>query len=115
MKYHEKLHLFFKAKNLSNKEVAEKMEVSPTMIGRYFMGTAEFSSVFIRKLMIEFPEIDLKYMFSEEKDRAEGLDVCEEPPEAYRMESEEMIDELASIEKKLSIIRAELARKRPIK
>lgn len=115
MKYHEKLGLFLKKTNMSQKQLAEKLDVSPTMLGRYCMGTAEFSSLFIRKLLIEFPEIDLKYIFTEEKNWGEGVDVCEEPPQVYNMDKEQMIDELALIEKKIAIIRAELARKRHIK
>ncbi|MFA9191098.1 helix-turn-helix transcriptional regulator [Flavobacterium sp. FZUC8N2.13] len=107
MDYHEKLRLFLKSKNLSQKEMSRRLDVSPTMLGRYFMGTAEFSSVFVHKLMMEFPDVDLRYIFSESEENL--LKVEEAKSIYYKEQGENMITQIDSIQKQLSKLKKELA------
>lgn len=107
MVYHEKLGLFLKSKNLSQKEIAERLDVSPTMLGRYFMGTAEYSSAFIYRLMTEFPDIDLRSIFS---DNEENLLKVEEAQSLYEKEKQEnLISAIDSIQKQLTKLKKDLA------
>ena len=107
MKYHEKLRLFFKASNLSQKEVAERLEVSPSMLSRYFKGSDKFSPDFIVKLIKEFPEIDLQYIFSEEDEN----NILSEPIVIYTEKEIDVVKELELIEEKIVLIKQSLARK----
>ena len=107
MKYHEKLRIFFKAKGLSQKKVAETMVVSPAMMGRYLSGSDNFSPEFITKLVKEFPEIDLKYIFTEDENIMRH-DTVMEPPSEYK-KKEDVLSELEIIENKIALIKIYLA------
>lgn len=104
MKYHDKLRLFFKAKELSQKQVAEIMEVSPAMIGRYLNGSDNFSPLFICRLMEKFPDIDLQYIFSENKSTKPDNHSVNEPQEEYQKQEDVLID-LGFIEEKIGKIK----------
>ncbi|MBX9886647.1 MAG: helix-turn-helix domain-containing protein [Flavobacteriaceae bacterium] len=107
MTYNEKLRLFFKSSGLSQKEVSERLLVSPSMLSRYFKGSDNFSSEFIFKLVKEFPNIDLQYIFSDDNEKSE----INEPQVKYSNEPLDVISELEIIEKKIVLIKESLARK----
>lgn len=109
MKYNDKLRLFFKSKDLSQTKSAEIMGVSPAMMGRYLKGSDNFSPEFICTLVKEFPDIDLRYIFSEEE---ENLQMVSEPCEDYNIKEEDIVNELKVIEQKISSIRNVLAQNR---
>ena len=111
MEYHEKIRLFFKSKNISQKKAADILGVSPAIFGRYLSGVTAFPPIFIVKLVKEFPEIDLQYIFSENEDNKYSL--VKEATHPYGMDNDEIVKELELIENKISKIRAELARKSP--
>lgn len=111
MKYYEKLRIFFKSKGLKQTEVSEKLEVSAPMLSRYLKGSDNFTPDFIIKLVKEFPEINLQYIFSENEELNHSL--VQEPTTSNGMDNEEIVKELELIENKISKIRAELARKSP--
>ena len=67
MAYNEKLHYFLKSKNMTKKKMAEMLQVNETMLGRYMSGDANFPPLFLSKLISVFPEVDLNYIFSDEK------------------------------------------------
>lgn len=106
--YYDKLQLFFKSKNLKQYEIAEVLGYSPAMISRYLKGSDKINADFITILITKFPEIDLQYIFSD--DRKE-LSVVREPNTGYGIKEEDVIQELEMIEKKISDIRNVLARK----
>jgi transcriptional regulator with XRE-family HTH domain len=108
MGYNEKLKLYFKKIGLSQAEVGERLGHSPSMISRFWSGTSVFDAEFVLALVREFPEIDLKYIFSEEKI---NTSMVSEPSEDYGIKEEDIIGELKLIEKKISNIRECLARK----
>jgi transcriptional regulator with XRE-family HTH domain len=107
MNYHEKLGLFLETKNMTQKEIAEKLEVSPTMLGRYCKGNAEFSSAFIKRLSFVFPDINLQDIFSESE---ENLLKVEEAQSTYEKEKQDnMIAVIDSIQKQLNNLKKDLA------
>lgn len=108
MRYNEKLRLFFKSKGLSQKEVGERLGHAPAMISRFWSGESSFGPDFIVSLLREFPEIDLQYIFSEEK----SFTALQEPLEKYHSENAVVIEELKLIEEKLFNIRKVLAQNR---
>jgi transcriptional regulator with XRE-family HTH domain len=103
MSYSKKLHYFFKGKNISNKELAERLEISETMIGRYQKGDANFNPTFLVKLKNVFPEINLNYIFSEEEENREVA----EGSTTYHNEMN-VIDELRSIQERIELIKDKL-------
>lgn len=103
MTYNEKLRLFFKSIGLSQKEVSERLLVSPSMLSRYFKGSDNFSSEFVFKLVKEFPEIDLQYIFSD--DNLSGITKDDQVIQL------DVMKELELIEKKIALIKESLARK----
>lgn len=108
MKYHDKLRLFFKAKGFSQKYVAEIMEVSPAMIGRYLNGSDNFSPLFICRLIEKFPDIDLQYIFSENKSTESIKHAVNEPQVGY-LKQEDVLNDLSFIEEKIGKIKEYLA------
>jgi transcriptional regulator with XRE-family HTH domain len=104
--YYDKLHLFFKSKGLKQKEIAEILDYSPAMISRYLKGSDKINADFITILLKKFPEIDLQYIFSDEK---ANPSIVQEPIQDYGMKEENIIEELDLIERKLSSIRKVLA------
>lgn len=106
MKYNDKLRLFIKSKGISQKEIAQALGHSPAMIGRFLNGTSEFGPTFIVDLLRLYPEIDLKYIFSEDAINHEVNDTIE----TYQKEVD-VISELQIIENTLSELRSYLAQK----
>lgn len=102
MSYSKKLHYFFKAKNISNKELAERLDVSETMIGRYLKGDANFPPSFIMKMVAMFPDIDLQYIFSEEIPTGVAED------KSNYLKEMNVIDELSSIQDRIELIKRNL-------
>ena len=112
MKYNEKLRLYFKKVNVSQSEVAERLGHSPAMISRFLSGVSTFDANFVAALIREFPDVDLKYIFSE---NTNVVDQASEPNEEYGIKEENVVKELEEIERKISIIRKVLAQNRHIK
>lgn len=108
MGYNEKLKLYFKKMGLSQAEVGERLGHSPSMISRFWSGTSIFDAEFVSALVREFPEIDLKYIFS---DDVVNLSMAQEPAVNYGIKEKDIVGELELIEKKISDIRNVLARK----
>ena len=106
--YYNKLKMFFKNEGLNQKQVAEIMGYSESMIGRYLKGTAKFDADFIVALTIKFPKIDLKYIFNGENVESEQKE--EDGSLNYEMSNKEMINELQSIEDKIAVLKNVLAR-----
>ena len=104
--YNEKLRLYFKKNGISQKEAAERLGHAPAMMSRFLSGASVFDANFIIALVREFPEIDLKYIFSDDKEK---LSSVEEPKIGNVIKEEDVIRELELIEKKLSNIRKVLA------
>jgi transcriptional regulator with XRE-family HTH domain len=107
MKYNEKLRLYFKKNGVSQKEAAERLGHAPAMMSRFLSGVSVFDANFITTLVQEFPDVDLKYIFSEEED--ENISKVSEPSVDYEIMEEDIIGELELIEKKISSIRKILA------
>lgn len=104
MAYNEKLHYFLKSKNMTNKEMAEMLSVSETMIGRYMSGDANFPPVFLSKLVLVFPDVDLNYIFSDEKSRMD--EVAEEATVYPRTIN--ISNEIEIIQQRLELIKKSL-------
>lgn len=104
--YNEKLRLYFKKNGISQKEAAERLGHAPAMMSRFLSGASVFDANFIIALVREFPEIDLKYIFSDDKEK---LSSVEEPKIGNVIKEEDVIRELELIEKKISNIRKFLA------
>lgn len=105
--YHEKLHLFFKEKGLKQYEIGELLGYSPTMISRYLKGTDKINADFIIKLVKEFPDVDLQYIFSDD-DRPSAS----EPKPFYGLNEDTLDKELKIIMNKVADVREYLAQKR---
>ena len=108
--YHEKLHLFFKKKGLKQYEIAELLGYSPTMISRYLKGTDKINADFIIKLVKEFPDVDLQYLFSDDDD--DTNEMAHEPNGDYGLKQENIDKELEKIGQKIIEIRKVLAQNR---
>mgnify|MGYP003604674393 FL=1 len=106
MGFSEKIKLYFKEKNLSNRDVAKMMETSEVMI-RKFVNTDNYSKTFLEKLTVHFPELSIDYLI---KDNIKSLDQLNEPNETYNNNNNERVTELVSeIEEKLNEIKNLLA------
>ena len=106
MEYNEKLRLYFKKRGVSQKEAAERLGHAPAMISRFLSGVSVLDANFIVALIREFPDVDLKYIFSEE---TTSSSMVLEPSEDYGIKEEDIIGELEIIEQKISSIRNVLA------
>jgi len=106
MKYNDKLARFFKSKGLSQKKVAEKIGYKEAMISRFLRGESSFGPDFIISLLKEFPDVDLKYIFSED----ENSNMVNEPNGNYGLKQENIDKELEIITEKLTEIRKVLAK-----
>lgn len=106
MEYHEKLRLYLKKNHIPQTEVAERLGHSPAMISRFLSGVSVFDANFVTALVREFPDIDLKYIFS---DQEQDTPIAAEPDPNYGVKEGDVIKELEIIEKKLSSIRDVLA------
>lgn len=109
MKYNEKLRLYFKNNGVSQREAAERLGHAPSMMSRFLSGVSVFDANFIADLVREFPDVDLKYIFSEEE---ENISMVSEPCEDYNIKEEDIVNELEVIERKISNIRNVLAQNR---
>lgn len=108
--YHKKLKDFFDNKDLSQKRVGEILGYSPAMIGRYLKGTDNINAKFIIKMVKEFPDVDLQYIFSEKENINENM--LEEPRESYGLTAMDIDEELEIIITKAEKVREYLAQKR---
>ena len=108
MRYNEKLHLYFKRQGISQTELGKRLGHSPAMISRFLSGVSTFDANFVAALIREFPDVDLKYIFS---DQEQDTPIAAEPAPNYGVKEGDVIKELEIIEKKLSSIRDVLARK----
>lgn len=102
MSYSKKLEAFFKSKGISQKEAAEKLSVSPTMMSRYLRGDAEFSGSFIVRLIATYPDMDLQYIFTDGEPGAVA-----EPSASYPA-AVSVIDELSSIQQRIELIKKKI-------
>lgn len=107
MEYNDKLRLFFKTKDLSQKELSEILGHAPAMISRYLSGESKFGPEFIVSLVKAFPEVDLKEIFTDDKN-----DAASEPKPFYGLTDETIDKELKIIGKKVANVREYLAQKR---
>jgi transcriptional regulator with XRE-family HTH domain len=107
--YNEKLRLYFKKIGVSQQEAAKRLGHAPAMMSRYLSGVSVFDANFVVALVREFPEVDLKYIFSDQKDAI--TKVAEATIEDGVKEDDEIEKELQIIEEKLTSIRSVLARK----
>jgi transcriptional regulator with XRE-family HTH domain len=105
MEYYDKLRLFFKNKGLSQKEVGKRLGHAPAMISRFLSGESSFGPEFVVALLKEFPEIDLQYIFSEEK----NMNNASEPKPLYGLNYDKLDNELKIIEEKITNLRSNLA------
>lgn len=105
--YNEKLHLFFKEKGLKQYEIGKILGYSPTMIGRYLKGSDKINADFIIKLVKEFPDVDLQYIFSEDDKHT-----ISEPSASYGLNEDTIDKELKIIGEKVAKVREYLAQNR---
>ncbi|PWB22389.1 helix-turn-helix domain-containing protein [Flavobacterium sp. HTF] len=105
--YYEKIREFFREKGLKQREVAEIMGYSETMIGRYFKGINKVDAVFITLLVEKFPEIDLQYIFTDSKEN--DSEALNEPTEEYVKTT--ILNDIGEIETKLKRIKEKLVQK----
>ncbi len=95
MGFSQKIREYFKAKNMTIREVAQQMDnYNESLVGRY-MSSDKISGTFITKLKKYFPDIDINYMVSDDQEN----DVLKEGDEEYKVRSSEIIEE---IEQKLT-------------
>lgn len=104
MKYNEKLRLFFINKGLSQKDVGKRLGHAPAMISRFWSGESNFGPKFIVSLVKEFPDIDLKYIFSEETEN-----IVSKPTDSYGLNEDTIDKELEIIGEKVAKVREYLA------
>jgi len=107
MTHTEKMRLYFKNRDISQKEISKKTGQAPAMISRYLSGASSFSSDFIAILIREFPDIDLNYIFSVKENNE-----ANEPNELYGLTNEIIDKEMEIIQDKLAIVRKYLAQNR---
>ena len=108
MQYHEKLRLYFKKIGVSQSEVGKRLGHAPAMMSRFLSGTSVLDANFITALVREFPDVDLKYIFSNDN---ENPTVLQEPTEFYTIKEGDVLKELELIENRRASIRKVLARK----
>lgn len=101
--WNEKLARFLKNKGVSQKEAGEKLDISRSMMSRYLTGKDNVNQEFIIKLLKVFPDIDLRSIFSD--------DPPSHKEELSPEEKENIINELETIEKKITLIKNYLAQK----
>jgi transcriptional regulator with XRE-family HTH domain len=106
MAYHDKLRLYLKKNNISQVGFADRLGHSPAMISRFLSGTSVFDANFITALVREYPDVDLKYIFSDQED--ETSKAVETAPN-YSIKENDIIKELEIIEGKISSIKSVLA------
>lgn len=106
MKYNEKLRVFFKSKNLTQRELSDILGHAPAMISRYLSGESKFGPEFIVSMIKAFPDLDLKYIFSNDKEN-----IVLEPKPFYGLNEDNIDEELKLIEKKVANVREYLAQK----
>jgi transcriptional regulator with XRE-family HTH domain len=106
--YNDKLKTFFTSKGLSQKKVGEMLGYSPTMMSRYYRGTDKINADFIIKMVKTFPDIDLKYIFSDE----DTTHLVQEGKPFYGLNEDTVDKELEIIEQKVANLREYLAQKR---
>lgn len=109
MKHYEKLSIFFKSKALSQTEVGQKLGYSRSSMSKFLKGDSVIDSNFILKVLKEFPDVDLKEIYSEDRDT---LDVASEPGTEYKKEDsklESMDRNLEEVQEILSKMRNDLA------
>lgn len=105
MGFSEKIKLYFKEKNLTNRDVAKMMETSEVMIGK-FVNTDNYSKTFLEKLTVHFPELSIDYLI---KDNIKSLDQLNEPNETYNNNNARVTELVSEIEDKLNEIKNLLA------
>lgn len=105
--YNDKLHLFFKEKGLKQYEIGEILGYSPAMIGRYLKGSDKINADFILKLVKKFPDVDLRYIFSDDDGHS-----ASEPKPYYSMDDDSIGKELKIIIQKAENVLEYLALKR---
>lgn len=103
--YYKKLLEFIKIKDLTQKEFAERLGLSANMMSRYLKGDVWMPAEFFMNITKVFPELNLNELFSEEE---ENLNVMEEPSEGYNYNA---INEIEEIEKRLTRLKEEVAKK----
>lgn len=108
MQYNEKLRLYFKKIGVSQSEVGKRLGHAPAMMSRFLSGTSVLDANFITALIREFPDVDLKYIFSDDIEKSTAV---QEPTESYDIKEGDLVHELELIEKKIASIRKVLARK----
>jgi transcriptional regulator with XRE-family HTH domain len=104
--YYDKLKAFFKKEGLNQKQVAEILGYSESMIGRYLKGTAKFDTDFIMVLTREFPKIDLQSIFVKEPNN--DASTVEEPKAHYILTDKQVIKELQTIEDRIADLKKSL-------
>lgn len=105
MGFSEKIKLYFKEQNLTNRDVAKMMETSEVMIGK-FVNTDNYSKTFLEKLTVHFPELSIDYLI---KDNIKSLDQLNEPNETYNNNNARVTELVSEIEDKLNEIKNLLA------
>jgi transcriptional regulator with XRE-family HTH domain len=94
MNYHNKLQNFFKAKGISQKQIAEELNVSRSIISRYLSKNAP-NYEFIKAITEFHPEIDWNYMFKDTEDSSEEENI------SYQKNPEMLLGEIKSRIKQL--------------
>lgn len=107
MTWNEKLHKYLKEKKISQKEAGVLLSVSPSMMSRILSGRDGINQEFVKNMIIAFPDIDLKSIFTESVDEYKVAGNANGASEEF--EKINIDAELAEIEQKIATIRKHLA------
>ena len=103
MEFSEKVNKYFKDRKLSNRDVSKLMGgYNEQQISRFLNG-GKFSKIFMEKLLIHFPELDMNYLI---KDEDEASKIIEERKTEYLSKNARLIQE---IEDRLKELKENLA------
>ena len=87
MNYHERLQKFFKERGVSQKQVAEELEITASLVSRYFNKNAP-NYEFIQGITKHHPSIDWNYIFKG------SVNVAQEDEPLYLKRPENLLDEI---------------------
>lgn len=105
---HKKLKKFFDSKGLSQKDVGDILGYSATMMSKYYRGIDDLNAKFIRRLVTNFPDVDLQDLFTED----DANTLIAEPLPFYGLNDDNIDKELKNIIKKVENVREYLAQNR---
>lgn len=98
MTYKDKLREYLKTEGISQKDMGIALGYAPAMISRYLNGASVPDAEFIKKLVAAYPNVDLKYIFSESKNLHDSVNETEAK---YTSRDQQVLEEIENIEHRL--------------